>query len=192
MKHISQNGKISQVITVTFSKTFVAVNYLTSSRGPKIQICAKQVKVRRVQFSNVSGLGRIFDHWLNFPSEVKLLNCQGKYRIFAHTVWLPSATVVAERLCFHRCLSVHWGGLHLPGQAGITPRAEPPSPGDGHCSGRYASYWNAFLLKIFPLIVNLRAGGNPYLKVVFRKKHPGVLFPKFSWNYDANIKEILW
>ena len=24
--------------------------------------------------------------------------------------------------------------------------------GDGHCSGQYASYWNAFLLKVYELI----------------------------------------
>ena len=56
--------------------------------------------------------------------------------------------VVAERLCFHRrvCHSVHGAGgcvsQHALGQT--------PSPPDGHCSGRYASYWNAFLFgKIF-------------------------------------------
>ena len=27
-------------------------------------------------------------------------------------------------------------------------RADTPPPGDGHCSGRYASYWNAFLFCI--------------------------------------------
>ena len=27
-------------------------------------------------------------------------------------MFLPSVTVVAERLCFQRCLSVHGGGMH--------------------------------------------------------------------------------
>ena len=31
-------------------------------------------------------------------------------------------------------------GRHPPGR-------HPPSPADGHCSGRYASYWNAFLFE---------------------------------------------
>ena len=55
---------------------------------------------------------------------------------------LPSVTVVAEKLCFHRCLSVHGGGeVHTPSWA------DTPAPqADGHCSGRYASYWNALLL----------------------------------------------
>ena len=58
---------------------------------------------------------------------------------------------------FYRCLSVH-GGLsgqtpprQTPPQAD-TPQADTPPgrhplgrPQDGHCSGRYASYWNAFL-----------------------------------------------
>ena len=35
-------------------------------------------------------------------------------------LYLPSATVVAERLCFHRCLSVHRGEMY------ITPRQTPP------------------------------------------------------------------
>ena len=91
------------------------------------------------------------------------------YRFYLFTGQLQSATVVAERLCFHRCLSVHGGrckppGRHPPGQADTTlgrhplPRPDTPWPGrhppplarhppltDGHCSGRYASYWNAFL-----------------------------------------------
>ena len=80
---------------------------------------------------------------------------------------LPSATVVAERLCFHRCLSVQRDGLgvHLPPLPGRhplwqTPRrahtpcqADPPDkhpqadtiPRDDYCSGLYAPYWNAFL-----------------------------------------------
>ena len=38
---------------------------------------------------------------------------------------------------------------HTPLLACTHPPAHPPGrqpPGDGHCSGRYASYWNAFLL----------------------------------------------
>ena len=33
-----------------------------------------------------------------------------------------------------------------PGQT--PPRADTPSPADGYCCGRYASYWNAFLFTI--------------------------------------------
>ena len=45
------------------------------------------------------------------------------------------------------------GGVHTsyysdtpcpPGQT-APPGRHPPPPRDGHCSGRYASYWNAFL-----------------------------------------------
>ena len=49
------------------------------------------------------------------------------------------ATVVAERLCFHKRLSFCPQG---EGYILLTRH----SPRDGHCSGRYASYWNAFLL----------------------------------------------
>ena len=46
--------------------------------------------------------------------------------------FLPSATVVAERLCFHRCLSPQGGGVHSPPgrhppcQAYTPPRQTPP------------------------------------------------------------------
>ena len=81
---------------------------------------------------------------------------------------LPSATVVAETLCFTGvCLSTE-GRCTPPGRQtspwadtpwqADTPLADnpladkhPPSR-DGYCSGRYASYWNAFLLKFMPSI----------------------------------------
>ena len=60
---------------------------------------------------------------------------------------LPFATVVAERLCFHKRLSFCsrvGGGVHPPGQADTAPH------GQGNCSGWNASYWNAFSFgKIF-------------------------------------------
>ena len=45
----------------------------------------------------------------------------------------------------------HPPGRHTPGQTHPLGRhppwadTSPPNPGDGHCSGRYASYWNALL-----------------------------------------------
>ena len=45
------------------------------------------------------------------------------------------------------CDSVHRGGVHPPG------RHRPPP--DGHCSGRYASYWNAFLWKLVLILSDL-------------------------------------
>ena len=42
------------------------------------------------------------------------------------------------------------GGVGVPGPGGVcsrgVPGEEPPLPRDGYCCGRYASYWNAFLL----------------------------------------------
>ena len=81
---------------------------------------------------------------------------------YVRKLLLSSATVVAERLdlCFHKRLEfcprggVHHHapgthprpGRHPPGQAD-TPWPGRPSPrADCHCSGRYVSYWNAFLL----------------------------------------------
>ena len=39
--------------------------------------------------------------------------------------FLPSATVVAERLCFHRCLSVHRGEVYTPPGQADTHRPPP-------------------------------------------------------------------
>ena len=39
--------------------------------------------------------------------------------------------------------------LFTGGLADTTGQIPPPLPGDGHCSGKYASYWNAFLLCVF-------------------------------------------
>ena len=44
-------------------------------------------------------------------------------------------------------------GRHPPNQT-ISLGRHPP-PRDGHCSGRYASYWNVFLLKICSVIVRV-------------------------------------
>ena len=80
-----------------------------------------------------------------------------------------------RRLCFYRCVSVHtWGGLCLSAWWDTTPseqthpleqtpplpvqtppwkqtpplQEQTPLPRDSHCCGRYASYWNAFLLML--------------------------------------------
>ena len=69
---------------------------------------------------------------------------------------LPSVTVVAERLCFHKRLSFCprgrgvCGGGHAWWGACVVGGCAWQEGGmhcvrDGHCSGRYASYWNAFL-----------------------------------------------
>ena len=92
-----------------------------------------------------------------------------------------SLSVVPKRLCFHRHLSFcSRGGGHALGQTppswqtpspgqrspgrhthwadtprADTPWADTPSP-HGLCSGRYASYWNAFLLSFISLAVYSR------------------------------------
>ena len=47
-------------------------------------------------------------------------------RLVSTRPFLPSATVVAERLCFHRCLSVHRGEVYTPPGQADTPRHLPP------------------------------------------------------------------
>ena len=40
-----------------------------------------------------------------------------------------------------------WGGVLAPGGGCLLRRGvETPLPRDGYCCGRYASYWNAYLL----------------------------------------------
>ena len=41
---------------------------------------------------------------------------------------LPSATVIVERLCFHRYLSVHRGADTPPGQTPLAGKHHPPPP----------------------------------------------------------------
>ena len=104
-----------------------------------------------VHFRVVTGLANEVDSSnLSSPSLPKLL---------------PSATKL-RRLCFYRRLSVHRGGGGVclsacwdpthwsrhppcsrpPGSRHTPPGSRHPPPGrDGHCCGRYASYWNAFL-----------------------------------------------
>ena len=61
-----------------------------------------------------------------------------------------------RRLCFHRCLSVHRGGICLWSQGGVwqtppwadtppPPGRHPPHAGLRSTSWRYASHWNALL-----------------------------------------------
>ena len=72
---------------------------------------------------------------------------------------LPSATTEGN-VFISVCHSVHGWGVSASGSGGCTPPADTPigrhpprqtspradnPPPDGHCSGRYASYWNAFL-----------------------------------------------
>ena len=84
--------------------------------------------------------------------------------------YLPSATKL-RRLCFYRHLSVHRGeyltrytppGPGAPPWTRCTPwdQVHPPGPGTppryGHCCGRYASYWNAFLYILYFTIMICR------------------------------------
>ena len=66
--------------------------------------------------------------------------------------FLPSAKVMFSQACV--CPQ---GGCLLPGGrvSQHTLRQTPPPPGrDGHCCGRYASYWNAFLFNNLFAAVN--------------------------------------
>ena len=69
---------------------------------------------------------------------------------FYHAQQLRKGSVftnVCQELCLWGTLPPgrHPRGRHLLGRH---PQADIP-PYDGHCNGRYASYWNAFLLFLF-------------------------------------------
>ena len=64
------------------------------------------------------------------------------YLVMMLNTLLSSTTVFAERLCFHRCLSVHRGGVYPPGQTYI--RQRPPGqifPLGRHPWGRHPLLW---------------------------------------------------
>ena len=68
-------------------------------------------------------------------------------------LFLPAAAKLWPRLCFYSCMwfcsqggsaSVH-AGIPPPPPGGGTPPGKEAPPGIRSMSGRYASYWNAFL-----------------------------------------------
>ena len=51
-----------------------------------------------------------------------------------------------------------------PGRQTLPPGQTPSPPVDGYCSGRYASYWNAFLLLVMNFLIYFTwcsSAGNP-------------------------------
>ena len=106
---------------------------------------------------------------------------------FVLSAYLPSATVGVERQCFHKCLLFcPQEGVYtpfpkadtLPGQTPScadtfpSPRQIPPhwadmspptlTPRGGHCSRRYASYWNAFLFPLCKRFYNKNSSFVPW------------------------------
>ena len=90
------------------------------------------------------------------------------------------------------CYSVRGGrGVSAPVHAEIQPlgrhppRADPPRqtppsrhrPADGYCCGRYASYWNAFLLQMISEILgrSILAGIKPLADNVWKLKRRNVI-----------------
>ena len=79
-----------------------------------------------------------------------LRSTSGRYPSYWNAfLFLPPATVVAERLCFHRCLSVHRGQVYT------SPRHTPPldrhpapqiaTAGDGtHPTGMHSCFFLMF------------------------------------------------
>ena len=53
-------------------------------------------------------------------------------------------------------------GMPGPRRVGIPActEADPPPGRDGHCSGRYASYWNAFLFAVYIVLLQWKALNN--------------------------------
>ena len=61
--------------------------------------------------------------------------------------------------------------MSASGSGGVHLLADTPSKADGHCSGRYASYWNAFL--------SLERLGGPLDEIVTVSVHKyGVTMPR--------------
>ena len=95
------------------------------------------------------------DDWIQF--KVIILNCfRFKYYVafgFITRIYLPSAALLRQGNVFTPvCDSVHTPPLgqtppkdRHPPPLGRPPGRHPTPQGDDHCSGRYASYWNAFL-----------------------------------------------
>ena len=88
-------------------------------------------------------------------------------------------------------------GRHPPGQT--TPLSQTPPLPNGHCSGRYASYWNAFLYShVFAvsfnidvmILVNMKLDVSWHKKITYQGSETS--FVKFISNGIAETKlEIL-
>ena len=78
---------------------------------------------------------------------------------FEESAFLPSATVVAERVCFYTCLSV----ILFTGDVWAdTPRWKDTPLRDSQCSGQYAFYWNAFLFSLSTGVNHCDRWTSPY------------------------------
>ena len=117
----------------------------------------------RLNFNNLNLVGsqrtyvtRGLSWWQRRINDRKYpVKCQANFTVaywvhftrFPVILFLPSANE-----CFYTRLSFcsQGGGVRLPWADTHTPVRHPTpygqtSPRDGHCSGRYASYWNGFL-----------------------------------------------
>ena len=68
--------------------------------------------------------------------------------------------VMFSQVCVQNILSTRGGtnsGQTTPGQTPPLGQTPPP-PADSYCSGRYASYWNAFLFLLLTFHVKLLGG----------------------------------
>ena len=71
----------------------------------------------------------------------------GRYVVAQGYIFTPVCHSVHRGVCISACTGTHPPAQcmlgYTPGQ--IPPWADIPHPPNGHWSGRYASYWNAFL-----------------------------------------------
>ena len=76
------------------------------------------------------------------------------------------------------------GGMH--GQGGVCGRR------DGHCSGRYTSYWNAFLFNFLVTyqIITLLIKILFYSRLFWASLHDSMPFYKFPHRHDLRIWSI--
>ena len=104
------------------------------------------------------------DGWVNGWAHVKSLK-SNKSSDHGGRGQAPESGHLQQGYVFARvCHSVHRGvsGRHThrqipflgrPPCSGTPLWADTPPPCDGHCSGRYTSYWNAFLLTLLVIIL---------------------------------------
>ena len=200
---LSPNGNISEVIRFFYinNKIELIVNHSCQSvTNSCASICRSHLAVYNM---NENILDNLLKHVLDlrwdiqamvlitftkFLTMVFLSNILKNNCDLIMSRYLPSATLVEERLCFHRCLSTgvtctsltdthhqadtHPLGRHPPRQTppgrhplqADTPLQADPSgqtpPQDGYCSGQYESYWNAFLFGLNVSVFESMSGAH--------------------------------
>ena len=126
------------------------------NRCPKAAVC---IRVCEMIVSGVLYPVRVFpmDARSSIGLRCVMLGLYNVWETFGKVRFLHLSVSLSSGGCIPACTWADTPGRHPPGRQprADTPLGRHPPPADGYCSGRYASYWNAFLwIKVFRAVVD--------------------------------------